>query len=234
MHELSERKKALFSKIVEEYVATAKPVGSKSIVDSGKFEVSSATVRNEMKELEDMGFITHPHTSAGRIPTAEGYHYYVKHFLNPEAQLQKKSAEVLEQLIDVESNEPELLVKGLARGIAEVSDEAVLVSLSEYSFYYTGISNIFRKPEFADTEVMYTLSELVDHFDDVMPQLVVPDTIEIFIGERNPVSTLCSLLVTEYQASEDTSGIIAILGPVRMQYQHNYNLLKYVKNILTK
>lgn len=233
MQQLSDRKQALFSAIVEEYVATAKPVGSKSIVDNHKFGVSPATIRNEMKELEDMGFITHPHTSAGRIPTAAGYTYYVEHFVNPEANLKKPLAEELHTIASATDHaEPEILVKHIAKGIAELSCDAVLVSLSKYSYYYTGISNMFSKPEFATTEVIYSLTKLIDQFDEVMPTLSVKQDIDILIGNDNPISTLCSTVVTEYRVSDDTTGIIAILGPMRMEYQQNYSLLKYVRDLL--
>lgn len=67
--------------MVQEYVATAQPVGSKTVVENYGLNVSSATIRNEMKALEEQGYLTHPHTSAGRVPTEEGYRYFVQHLL---------------------------------------------------------------------------------------------------------------------------------------------------------
>ena len=75
--ELSERKKKLLAAIVERYIATGEPVGSKTLVESLDMAVSSATVRNEMAELSNMGLLEQPHTSAGRIPSELGYRYYV-------------------------------------------------------------------------------------------------------------------------------------------------------------
>ena len=71
--ELSERKKKLLAAIVERYIATGEPVGSKTLVESLDMAVSSATVRNEMAELSNMGLLEQPHTSAGRIPSELGY-----------------------------------------------------------------------------------------------------------------------------------------------------------------
>lgn len=79
--ELSERKKKLLAAIVERYIATGEPVGSKSLVESLSMSVSSATVRNEMAELSNMGLLEQPHTSAGRIPSSLGYRYYVDHLM---------------------------------------------------------------------------------------------------------------------------------------------------------
>jgi heat-inducible transcriptional repressor len=78
--ELDERKAAILRAVVEEYVETAQPVGSQTISRSNDFRVSSATVRNEMTILEREGYLVQPHTSAGRVPTDQGYRYFVDHF----------------------------------------------------------------------------------------------------------------------------------------------------------
>jgi heat-inducible transcriptional repressor len=75
---LSQRQAALLKLIIGEYVSTAEPVGSKSIADKYRLGYSSATIRNEMADLEGAGYITHPHTSAGRVPSDRGYRYYVE------------------------------------------------------------------------------------------------------------------------------------------------------------
>jgi len=76
MQELSERKREILRLVVEEYVATGEPVGSKALVERSGLPVSSSTVRNELAELESLGLLTHPHTSAGRVPTDSGYRLY--------------------------------------------------------------------------------------------------------------------------------------------------------------
>ena len=76
-HPLDERKEQILREIVEAYVRRGEPVGSKIVADAAGLGVSSATIRNEMAILEREGYISHPHTSAGRIPTDKGYRYYV-------------------------------------------------------------------------------------------------------------------------------------------------------------
>ncbi len=229
---LNERKSSLLSKIIEDYIATAKPVSSKVLVEKYGLDWSSATIRNEMQELEELGYIVQPHTSAGRIPTELGYRYYIAHFMNTQQMLQQRLRLALDQLAQtVDNTDPERFMKLLAKGIAELANEAVLVSVSPDHFYYTGISNMFQKPEFHDVEVMYSLSELVDHFDDAMPGLirrVMPQQITILVGEDNPISSNCSAVSTGYG-----QGVIVILGPMRMNYQSNYQLLKYAQTLLT-
>jgi heat-inducible transcriptional repressor len=79
--ELTERQREILLRVVEEYVATGQPVGSRRLVESAGLEVSSSTVRGEFAELEARGLLTHPHTSAGRVPTEAGYRYYVNGLL---------------------------------------------------------------------------------------------------------------------------------------------------------
>ncbi|MEA3335188.1 MAG: heat-inducible transcriptional repressor HrcA [Chloroflexota bacterium] len=79
--ELNARRRAVLAIVVQEYIESAQPVGSRTVVEGYGLTVSSATIRNEMKALEERGYLTHPHTSAGRIPTDEGYRYFVEHLL---------------------------------------------------------------------------------------------------------------------------------------------------------
>ena len=79
--QLSERKREILRRVVEEYVSGGEPVGSKALVERGGLPVSASTVRNELAELEALGLLTHPHTSAGRVPTEAGYRLYAEEVL---------------------------------------------------------------------------------------------------------------------------------------------------------
>src|SRR6056297_688840 len=74
---MSNRKKKILKAIIQEHILTAEPVGSRTLAKNYDFGVSSATIRNEMADLEEMGFLEQPHTSAGRVPSDKGYRYYV-------------------------------------------------------------------------------------------------------------------------------------------------------------
>jgi len=80
---LSERQKMILSAIIDDYIRSAEPVGSRSISKRGDVGYSPATIRNEMSDLEELGFLEQPHTSAGRVPSHKGYRYYVDHLLSP-------------------------------------------------------------------------------------------------------------------------------------------------------
>ena len=91
---ISERKKKILAAVVEEYIRTAEPVGSKAIAQNAGLGCSSATIRNELAELTSLGFLEQPHTSAGRIPTPAGYRMYVNELM----QRQKLSLEETEEI----------------------------------------------------------------------------------------------------------------------------------------
>jgi heat-inducible transcriptional repressor len=86
MEELTDRRQAVLGLVVRQYIATATPVGSKTIVEQYGLGISSATIRNEMAYLEEQDYLTHPHTSAGRVPTEKGYRYFVERLMG-EAEL---------------------------------------------------------------------------------------------------------------------------------------------------
>ena len=95
---LDDRKKKILEVVIEEYTATAEPVGSLKL--SKDLGLSSATIRNEMAALEKLGFLEQPHTSAGRIPTTEGYRWYVDHIINEKTLLPKEKASIDKMLSD--------------------------------------------------------------------------------------------------------------------------------------
>jgi heat-inducible transcriptional repressor len=82
MEQLSARRREILRRVVEEHVATGQPVGSKSLVERAGMDVSSSTVRSELAELESLGLLTHPHTSAGRVPTEHGYRVYAEQLVD--------------------------------------------------------------------------------------------------------------------------------------------------------
>jgi heat-inducible transcriptional repressor len=85
MMELDRRKRALLGVVVDAYVTRAEPVGSEWLAGSGNLGVKPATIRNELAEMTEMGYLRQPHTSAGRIPSDRGYRYYVDHLLAPDS-----------------------------------------------------------------------------------------------------------------------------------------------------
>ncbi len=117
---LDNRKKEVLHAIVDDYVSTNEPVGSKSLIERHNFQVSSATLRNDMAELEHMGLIEKPHTSAGRIPSDKGYREYVNSLMTIEELSPKEQLEI-EKRIDSSVNEVTDLIKNATHTLSEAT-----------------------------------------------------------------------------------------------------------------
>ncbi len=117
--ELNERKRAILRSVVDAYIQTGEPVGSKYLATD--FNISSATIRNEMSDLEEMGYLEQPHTSAGRVPTAKGYRTYVENLMG-RYYLAMEEVEVLDEVIEHKLNEITKLMEEASHAIGEVTN----------------------------------------------------------------------------------------------------------------
>lgn len=123
--ELSERKKKILSAVVDRYIMTGDPVGSKVLC--GNLSVSSATVRNEMSELSEMGYLEQPHTSAGRIPSQRGLRYYVNNLMQ-NYEISDAERFAIESRFDISAGEPEEIITHAAKLLSEITNCASVVS----------------------------------------------------------------------------------------------------------
>ena len=118
--ELDERKKKILQAIIEEYIETASPVSSGSLVENSDLNCSSATIRNEMAELEKIGFLEKPHTSAGRIPSQTGYRYYVDELVRDDA-ISRAEMEFIKAKLETKVNNLEELTKITTTTLSEIT-----------------------------------------------------------------------------------------------------------------
>ena len=127
--ELDERKTKILDAIIRNYLATGEPVGSRTISKCSDLNLSSATIRNEMSDLEELGYIIQPHTSAGRIPSDKGYRFYVDHLM------QEKEREVSEMkdFVIEKTEKMEQVLRQVAKLLANNTNYATLVSAPSYN-----------------------------------------------------------------------------------------------------
>ena len=129
MNQLDERKMKILQIIIKNYMETGEPVGSRTISKYSDLNLSSATIRNEMADLEEMGYIVQPHTSSGRIPTDKGYRLYVDTMM---IQKDIEVAQMKELLID-KADKMELVLKQIAKILASNTNYAAMISSPQYS-----------------------------------------------------------------------------------------------------
>jgi heat-inducible transcriptional repressor len=121
-----DRKAVILRAVVEEYIDTAQPVGSSRIVQAGGLHVSAATVRNELSVLEREGYLTQPHTSAGRIPTEKGYRFFVDQ-LTPKGSLQPAQRQAVQSFFNTTHGALEQMLHDTSRLLSNLTDYAAVV-----------------------------------------------------------------------------------------------------------
>lgn len=189
---MNDRQKTILKLIIEHYISHAQAAGSRTLVEDYGLKVSPATVRNDMALLEDEGFLRAPHTSAGRIPTEKAYVFYFKHFVKPK---RNPKARALMQKALAEKEDRS--IKDIAKTMVDLSGETVVVATNQGESYYTGVSNLFSKPEFSEQALIQSISTMIDHFDEIAQGLFdqVSEEPQVMIGSHNPFGQNMSALL---------------------------------------
>lgn len=224
---LSDRHSSILLATLQEHIKTARPVSSDILVEKHGFDLSTASVRSVLQELEEAGYLAQPYTSAGRVPTVKAYRYYLDNFLE-EAKVPLAAQTALRHAIH-RSEDPELQIKSVAKAIAELTSNTVLVGFAPHDVYYTGISYLFHQPEFMEMAMVLDFSELIDRLDDVIARLFgkLDAQPKIFLGKGNPFGEDTGAVIAQCSGT-----LVGIVGPVRMAYDQNLALLRFTQQLL--
>src|SRR5581483_5560037 len=177
---MTERQKQILSAIIEQYAEVAVPVGSSLLAKV--FDVSSATIRAEMAELERMGYIRQPHTSAGRIPTDRGYRFYVNNLAtNSEASQPEKRAERALSARVAHGGMPERTIRNAVDTLVELTHNLALATIGN-QLYMSGLSNLFGQPEFMHTGQVQQVARLLDNLEPWLREAAPNEALSVFIG----------------------------------------------------
>ncbi len=230
---MNDRQKELLNLVIESYIKTAEPVGSNLLAEKGVLGVSGATLRNEMRALEDEGYLSHPHTSAGRVPTEKGYKFYLGGIDYTDYKLNKKENNVLGMSLVQDGGlveEKEITQKRLTKDLSELSGETMLLAFSPDRVYYTGLSNLFSKPEFTELQLVADISQIFDHCEECLKTFFdeVQNEPKYFIGHEHSFGNALSVLAFRF----GDESLLALLGPMRMNYRRNHALMARAKELL--
>lgn len=230
------RRRAILMTTINKYIEEALPVASEDVARD--FDLSSATIRNIFVELEEVGFLTHPYTSGGRMPTDKGYRYYVD-FLISQMALLDEEKECIVREYKKEIKRLEEALEKTSEIISTITHYAGIVSFLEWQdrFFYKGISRVLELPEFQDLERMKLLIKIIEDKQHLL-EIINRDfsgKVKVYIGSELgcPEMENCSLVVSSYRVKDRPSGRIAVLGPVRMEYKHIIPSLEYISDVLT-
>ncbi len=230
------RRQKILEAIIEAFIQNALPVGSKHLTEAYDFNVSSATIRNEMAELEKEGYIRQPHTSAGRVPTSRAYRLLVDALKEEKTVIKKAQDDMLRIETQYYLKKTKQKLYDTVSILATATQNISFATLPDKGqFFYIGISHMLKQPEFiAEPEKVTKVIEILEHqLANVLSTMDITESGSIYIGEENllPEFQSCSLLAIPY-SHQGFSGIMGILGSTRMNYAYNIAALKSAVQIL--
>lgn len=232
------RKDSILAIVVDEYIKSVTPVGSQFIAEEYSLDLSSATIRNILSELEEEGYLTHPHTSAGRLPTQSGYRYYVDNLMD-EIKLIEEEKDRIQAEYHTKVRELEAILVKTSEVISDVTHYTSIVSIDGRTdkIFCRGTSFVAEFPEFHDFERIKHILSILEEKERLLQVInrSLERKIEIFIGQEIACSDIdnCSLVVSRYSKQGGPSGRLAVLGPTRMDYERVVSTLDYFSDLIS-
>ena len=241
MTDLTQRQIKILKCITEEFIETASPVGSETLEKKFNLGISSATIRNEMSALTQLGFLKKSHLSAGRCPTSMGLKYYVRNLMTPKNLSVNDEIGVKEKVWDYR-NEFERLLKEMTRELAVRTRNLAISTTDQGALFSYGASNLLEEPEFFNIDVTKTVLSLIDNANfwfEIISKAgnLNPESAEIvhlLIGEDLGLEHLepCGFVYQNYEAGPHR-GIVGIIGPARCHYTYVVPVVDYFAELLS-
>jgi transcriptional regulator of heat shock response len=239
---LTERQAHLLDLVIREYLETALPVASGSLARRHRLGCSPATVRKELAILEDAGFLSQPHTSAGRIPTALGHQYFVENLMSIAGIGDGEQITIRHQFhqagVDLER-----WMRLSAAVMAQTSGVAGLVASERRHhsprMYHAGLTQILFVPEFTeDIERLRDVVEILEHGTglDTIIALLPRHGVEVIIGGVPPLASVpqVTLILARFGGQDEQGGVLGVVGPTRLPYERAVPTVGFVADLLTE
>lgn len=225
---MTPRKEQILKSIIEAYSRTAEPIGSLGL--SQEFELSPATIRAEMAELEAAGYISHPHTSAGRIPTDKGYRYYVNGLQDIEGQSRTKEA-MAKRVAG--AGDRQRAIRQATDMLGDLTKNLALATWGD-GFYLSGLAGLFAQPEFHNVARAYEMARLLDSLEEWLQEASPAGRLNVYIGGENPIGRAsgATLVLSRFSSPESDANYIGIVGPTRQSYSRVLSLVGYAGQLL--
>ncbi|MCS7317683.1 MAG: hypothetical protein NZZ41_05170 [Candidatus Dojkabacteria bacterium] len=231
---LTERQKKILMVIIREFIETAEAVGSISLLNKYNFNISSATIRNEMAELVYAGFLYQKYTSGGRIPTTKGWRFFVNEILKDlPVVLRKYQNDEIKYYLSSISNDSKVLIKE-AISLLHKMTKSTCVAILESNIYYSGLSSLVDIPEFKEeSTALNKILEILEDYSKLSRILNagLPDNdLNIIIAEESGIEDFndYAIVFSEIRINNKNLGYIASIGPTRMKYDL---IIGWIKNI---
>lgn len=232
---MTDRQSAILAAIIEQYAEVAVPVGS--VMLAKLFGVSSATIRSEMVRLEEMGLIAQPHTSAGRIPTDQGYRFYVNTLTAAHANEVPvpldRSARAIEARVQTHGDRADRAIRSAVDSLVDLTQNLGLATIGD-QLYMSGIGNLFSQPEFMQGNHTQAVARLLDNLEPWLREAAPNEPLNVYIGAENPVGKTsgASLIISRFRSPYSDRSYIGVLGPTRQSYGKVMRLVRHAGAML--
>lgn len=233
---MTDRQVKLLRAIIEQYAEIAAPVGSVTLAKL--FDVSSATIRSDMAQLETDGYITQPHTSAGRIPTDKGYRYYVNQLTEAdsfeEMPARDRGARAIDARVATYADRTDRAIRSAVDSLVELTHNLGLATIGD-QLYMSGMANLFSQPEFlASSRNVQQIARLLDNLEPWLREAAPNEPLNVYIGAENPVgkSSEASLIISRFRSPYSDNSYIGVLGPTRQDYARVMRLVRHTGAML--
>lgn len=233
---LTARQTQVLKAIIDEYIQTAKPVGSDNLDKKYNLGVSPATIRNEMVTLTKMNYLKQPHTSAGRIPTPVAMKFYINQLMEEKQMSLTDEVKAKEEVWDARKDLDRLLHEA-THALSERTNSLAIATTDEGKVWHSGYSKVFAAPEFANLEVCEEIFSFLEEADKMhelfFERASSGSPIDVLFGEElgwpgfSPVG-----VVTTHFNIGGKNGSLGIIGPVGINYPSVIPTLRYFRNML--
>ena len=189
-----------------------------------------------MGRLEEMGFITQPHTSAGRIPTDKGYRFYVNQLAST-AESTPSTVDRTARAIDTrlsQAGRPELAIRTAVDTLVELTQNVGLATIGD-QLYMSGFSRLFMQPEFMQTiGPVHEVAQLLDNLEPWLREAAPNEALSVYIGRENPIGkdSGCTLIISKFRSPFSDHSYIGVVGPTRQSYRQVMPLVQSVARTL--
>lgn len=220
MYDLTPRQVDILKHVVREYIDNAEPVGSETLEKKHDIGVSPATIRNEMAAMAKLGYLSKPHTSAGRIPTTKALKLYINELMREKELSVADEVQAKEHIWDYRAQEDKFL-REVTRDLAQKTHSLAVATTDDGYIFYSGYANILEMPEFYDIDIAKNLLTLLDNavcFDMIAKR--IENDLGIFLGDElgseiyRPYSFIFSRFHTKHN-----QGSVGVVGPARIRYE---------------
>lgn len=231
MTELTDRQKAILMSIIREYMQTAEEVGSHMLVEKYKMAVSSATIRNEMMRLADLGFLTKSHISSGRFPTDQALRLFFRELTSEKELSSIEEAEIRQNIFRVRFDK-ERLLKTILETLSEHSNSASFI-LHDDTIRYYGVSELMRYQELQKIAVVQRILDILEH-NELLTELVnkiLGDEISLMIGSETGIEDLdnCAMAYSVIPFWGQGGTYFGVIGSRRVDFGHVIPVMKKIR-----